>query len=98
MSKQLIRVLTQYYDENGRPKMGQEFELKADSDYFMYAEKEAVEAIKKMLLEKSRKENVRYEYIEHEVIFGEPEILDSEEFEIEIHKLLEKTHEEKKEV
>ena len=42
---------------------------------------ECVRAIKKMLAARSG-EYVRYEYLEHEVVFDEPRALSTEEFEV----------------
>jgi hypothetical protein len=93
MNNTLVRVLTQYYDENGKPKGGQEFNLRVDADYFMYTKEAAIEAIKKLILNFEKVSNYagRHEYIDHELIFHESIELDSENFEKEIQKVLEKT-------
>lgn len=99
MSKNLLIITAQVFENynhadasngpNWKPKMGQIFTLNVEADYFMYAEKEAVEAIKKLLQAKSNS-YCKYEYREHEIIFGGFEELNDEAFEEEIHKELQK--------
>lgn len=88
MENSLVRITAQYYENYGtaelpywKPKGGQEFSLRADSDSFFYCTEECVKAIKKMLAARSG-EYVRYEYLEHEVVFDEPKAMSTEEFEI----------------
>jgi len=87
-----VKVQAQYFenynvDANGfnnygdkkphwKPKGGQEFIFPVDSDWLMYVDRgEMVEAIDQMLANQS---NVacKYEYIDHEVDFGEPIVLE----------------------
>ena len=76
----LISITAQYYENyntsgegapHWKPKGGQIFTLRADSDLFFYVEDRCVEAIK-ILLAKESNSYCRYEYIEHELIFSEP--------------------------
>jgi hypothetical protein len=76
----LISISAQYYENYNtsgegapywKPKGGQLFTLRADSDFFFYDEETCVEAIKE-LLERTSNAHCRYEYIEHELIFSEP--------------------------
>lgn len=86
MSKATVRVLAQYYEnysENGtawKPKGAQHFEIEIDSDSVMYLENQVVAAIKKILANHSNS-HCKYEYVEHEVIFSKPVIIDEAEFE-----------------
>lgn len=77
--KTLIQVLTQHFEE-GRPKGGQIFQFRADSDIFMYDEELAIKAIKKMIASKTLGWYGTYEYVSHELIFHEPVILDDNAF------------------
>jgi hypothetical protein len=88
MENSLVRITAQYYENYGsaeaphwKPKGGQEFSLRADSDSFFYCEEECVKAIKKLLVVRSS-DYVRYEYLEHELVFEEPRELSSEAFEV----------------
>ena len=57
-------------------KGGQEFIFPVDSDYVIYVdEKEMIEAIDQMLANQSNVD-CKYEYISHDVDFGEPIILE----------------------
>jgi len=69
----LCRVLTQYYDENGKAKSGIEFELRVDSDDLFYAPTDVLSLTFQKLIDLQMKEYAgRYEYISHEPIFHEP--------------------------
>lgn len=83
----LVQITAQYYENYSdtdkpywKPKMGQEFFLRADSDDFMYGLTECIAAIKKML-EKQSNSRCRYEYVSHELIFHESIELSTDEFE-----------------
>jgi hypothetical protein len=87
MENSLVRITAQYYENYGssespywKPKGGMEFSLRADSDSFFYCTEECVKAIKKILLAKSS-DYVRLEYLEHEVVFEEPRVISTEDFE-----------------
>ena len=87
MENSLVRITAQYYENYGssespywKPKGGQEFSLRADSDSFFYCTEECVKAIKKILLAKSS-DYVRYEYLDHELVFEEPRVISTEDFE-----------------
>jgi len=97
--KTLVRISTQYYEnyaahnsdwdgkkEGWKPKGGQEFNIYADSDDFFYGEEACIEAIKCLLKEKSNL-YVRFEYVEHEIIFSEPIILEG--FEEKLNQIIE---------
>ena len=73
MSNTLIRVIAQYHDENGKPAGGQEFTFRADSDHFLYAEKEVLtRAIQSMIDIEMDKWAGKYTYVDHELVFHEP--------------------------
>jgi hypothetical protein len=89
--KTLVRIIAQYYENYSdsnvpywKPKMGQEFTLRVESDHFMYTQENAIESIKKLLAEQSDSHN-RYEYVSHELVFFEPIALDAAKFETLIH-------------
>lgn len=93
MENSLVRITAQYYENYGssespywKPKGGQEFSLRADSDSFFYCEEECVKALKKMLAARSN-DHVRYEYLEHDLVFEEPRVLSSEDFEAALQKV-----------
>ena len=84
----LVQITTQYYENyndsgegepHWKPKGLQLFQIRADSDCFMYAEPIAVAAIKSLLEEYTNTHNPfafrevhKFEYISHELIFSEP--------------------------
>jgi hypothetical protein len=73
MSEVLVVVTAQYIDENGKPKGGQIFKMRADADIFTYGNKdEIVSIIQKMIDETMMKWSGKYQYIEHELVFNEP--------------------------
>lgn len=72
---------------DGKNKCGQLFNLMVDADHFMYCKDECIEVIKKMLEEQSN-EYCKYEYIDHELIFHTPMVLDSKFFETNITRML----------
>jgi hypothetical protein len=86
--KTLVQITAQYYENYGfyngteswKPKGSQVFNLRADSDLFLYGEEMCVEAIKVMLEEHCDRLN-RFEYISHELVFAEPMELDGDKFE-----------------
>ena len=93
MENSLVRITAQYYENYGssespywKPKGGQEFSLRADSDSFFYCTEECVKAIKMLLAAKSS-DYVRYEYLEHDLVFEEPSVLSSEDFETAFQKV-----------
>lgn len=88
--KTLLHITTQVKENYGTPeaphwknKGGQIFSLNVDSDAFMYAETECINAIK-TLLAKHSNNMFSYEYIDHELIFMGVEVLDDTQFEIEL--------------
>lgn len=87
--KALVNVLTQYYNENGRPKSGQTFQFRANSDIFLYDEEAAVQIIKKMIAEHDKEWAGHHEYISHEIVFFEPIQLDSNQFDKEYDAIVE---------
>jgi hypothetical protein len=73
MSNTLVKVFTQYVDENGKNKGCQEFFFRADADIFMYAEQEfLVSVIQKMIDTHCINYIGNHIYIEHELVFHEP--------------------------
>jgi len=82
--KTLVRISAQYYEnyaahnsnwdgkkEGWKAKGGQEFFTYVHADDFIYVPDFCQKAIKSLLAEKSNL-YVRYEYVEHELIFSEP--------------------------
>jgi hypothetical protein len=78
-----ILVSAQYYENYSdsqtpywKPKGGADFSFPIDSDLVMYAYKEELrEALIKMVEEQSN-EHSRYEYIDHEVKFAAPIVVE----------------------
>jgi hypothetical protein len=66
--------------QHWKAKGGRMFTLRVDSDLFLYAEEQCVNAIKELLALQSN-EYYRYTYIDHELIFHEPKSLDDNLFE-----------------
>jgi hypothetical protein len=97
MSTTLLQITAQYYENYGahswdgqgecpqhwKPKGGQIFTLRVDSDSFMYAEEQCIKAIA-TLLEKQSNNYERYTYVDHELVFSEPIVLDDAEFDKEL--------------
>jgi hypothetical protein len=72
VSRRIVRIFKPHW----KPKGGQEFIFPVDSDWAIYVDRgEMVEAIDQMLANQS---NVacKYEYVGHEVDFGEPIVLE----------------------
>ena len=93
MENSLVRITAQYYENYGsaeaphwKPKGGMKFSLRADSDSFFYCTEECVKAIKMLLAAKSG-DFTRLEYLEHELVFEEPRVLSSEDFEMALQKV-----------
>jgi hypothetical protein len=59
-----------------KPKGGQEFQIVIDSDTILYSD-ELKNHLKEMISNQSDEHN-KYEYIEHDVEFKKPIVLDSE--------------------
>jgi hypothetical protein len=98
MKDTTCNITAQYYENYGysegkqawKPKGSAIFTLKVDSDFFLYEKDLCIEAIKEMLTNECN-EGCRYEYIDHELQFSDPTVLDSEDFETRIIRLCEKT-------
>ena len=78
-----IKVTAQYFENYSdtktpywKPKGGQEFQIVIDSDVMMYS-KYLEEHLTKLVSEQSDEHN-KYEYIDHEVQFIEPTVLDKD--------------------
>lgn len=69
--------------QHWKPKGGQMFTLRVDSDNFLYADTECIKAIDTLLAKQSN-ESWRYTYIEHELIFHEPIALNDDQFKSEL--------------
>lgn len=76
--KTLVRIESQYYENYGsaeaphwKPKGGQEFSIRIDSDILFY-NKEGAETVIALMLERWSNEYARYELISMEPIFCEP--------------------------
>ncbi len=81
----LVRITAQYHDGNGKPKGGQEFEMRADVDLFMYMSREDIASIlQRMINEETKNHEGTHTYVDHELIFSEPIMLSSTDFEKEI--------------
>lgn len=78
--KTLLNIITQYHDENGKPKGGNDFHVYVNSDTFMYTDQEAIEVIKQMLADYSKEWAGNYTYIDHDLVFFEPINLDQDKF------------------
>ena len=78
-----IQVTAQYYENYSdsnipywKPKGGVDFHFPLDADVALYVYKEdLVRAITKMVEEQSN-EHCRYEYIDHEIKFSNPVVVD----------------------
>ncbi len=69
----LVRILTQYIDENGRPKGGQEFNTAMDSDALLYAEDETLKTLFQGLIDTQMATYAgKWIYVEHEPVFYTP--------------------------
>ena len=84
----LVHVTAQYFENyntsgvgapHWKPKFGQTFSLMVDSDLFLYGKSECIKAIQRLLDEVSN-DYCRYEYVNHKLVFGGIEALDSEKF------------------
>ena len=78
-----IKVTAQYFENYSdtktpywKPKGGQEFQIVIDSDVMMYS-RYLEEHLDKLVSEQSDEHN-KYEYIDHEVQFIEPIVLDKD--------------------
>jgi hypothetical protein len=92
---ELCQITTQYYENYGsfensnwKPKGSFIFNLKVDTDDFMYGESECVEAIK-LLLEEQSNLHERFSYVSHELIFNDIVELDSENFQKKLNFIIE---------
>jgi hypothetical protein len=78
-----VKVMAQYSENYSdtktpywKPKGGQEFQIVIDSDTILYSD-ELKNHLKEMISNQSN-EHHKYEYIEHDVEFKKPIVLDSE--------------------
>ena len=78
-----VKVMAQYFENYSdtktpywKPKGGQEFQIVIDSDTILYSD-ELKNHLKEMISNQSD-EHKKYEYIEHDVEFKKPIVLDSE--------------------
>jgi hypothetical protein len=102
-----IRVISQSLEnysflENGeidgvnpywKCKGGQVFEIKVDGDFVMIVDKSVMIQGIKTFLERHSNVGWKYEYISHEVIFGNPIVIDSDTFTSEVLDLQRKSME-----
>ena len=86
MLETLVRIESQYYENYGsaeaphwKPKGGQEFTVRIDSDIIFY-NKEGAESVIAHMLDDRSNEYVRYELIYMEPVFCEPIALDVDIF------------------
>jgi hypothetical protein len=90
MSKVTVRILTQVFEnkawsEGGHawsPKGGQEIIVEVASDTICYADSDKVLKVLKRMVEKNVCGMYKYKYMSHEVIFGEPIIMDEMTFDV----------------
>ncbi len=98
MINQTVLITAQYFENysddpkspHWKPKFGQQFKIVADTeqlDCFVYETSNMQEVIEKILARKSNS-HVRYEFVELERQFSEPENI-TEEFKNEFEKYLE---------
>ena len=78
-----ILVSAQYYENYSdnqtpywKPKGGVDFSFPIDSDLVMYAYKEDLKSALIKMVEEQSNEYSRYEYIDHEVKFGKPIVVE----------------------
>ena len=86
MKDTLVRITAQYYENYGsaespywKPKGGQEFTVRVDTDSIFYGMKD-IELVAAHMLSDRSNEYVRYEVISVEPIFCEPIALDVDVF------------------
>ncbi len=86
MKDTLVRITAQMYENYGsaeapywKPKGGQEFHLRADSDDFFYGKETCEKAIDKILASRSG-DYYRYERLDYELVFLEPKVILTHEF------------------
>lgn len=86
MLETLVRIEAQYFENYGsaeaphwKPKGGQEFTIRIDSDILFY-NKEGVESVIAHMLDDLSNDYVRYELISFEPVFSEPKQLDQSLF------------------
>jgi hypothetical protein len=82
MLETLVRIDSQYYENYGsaeapywKPKGGQEFTIRIDSDILFY-NKEGVESVLAHMLDRLSGDYIRYELLSFEPVFSEPKELD----------------------
>ena len=93
-----IKITAQYYENYGfnegterwKPKGGADFEIECNSDLLMYADSADILTAIETALEKRSDDHSRYTYIEHDVVFGKTEVLDTIPFEYHLRVLEEK--------
>lgn len=90
MSTVKIRIITQYYENysdtdnpHWKPKNSFIFEVFADSDVILYAPN-LEKILSEMVAEQSDSHN-KFEYLEHEIVWHEPQVLSGEELENRIY-------------
>jgi hypothetical protein len=78
-----ILVSAQYYENYSdtqtpywKPKGGVDFSFPIDSDLVMYAYKEDLKSALIKMVEEQSNDYSRYEYIDHEVKFGKPIVVE----------------------
>ena len=85
-----ITIHCQYYEnyaayeggEHWKPKGGHEFMIKGfDPDFLFYDEAKTIEALKKTVTDQSNNYE-KFEYISHELKFGEPTVINKDHFEV----------------
>lgn len=78
MEDTLCVITCQYYNENGKPKFAQTFELQVDADMFMYAPEQLIkDSLQKFIDDHWKAQNYAGHcvYISHELVFSKPETL-----------------------
>jgi hypothetical protein len=75
-----FRIVTQYFDENGKAKGYQEFTVKMDLYAEMYDQDNIVKAIKAMIVKLDEKWAGHHRYVDHSPVFHDPIAFDQEEF------------------
>jgi len=71
--KVLLHVYTQFTNDDGKPKGGQQFNFRVDPDTFGYADKdEREEVLQELINEKMKGWEGSYKVMETEMVFFEP--------------------------
>jgi len=83
----LVQITAQYHENYGggtwKAKGTMQFNLRVEGDNFLYVKEQSINAIRTLLARYSN-EHGRFTYLDHELVFHEPIMLDTAEFEAEL--------------